>query len=433
MMQFTADSSTPLALRIRPRNLKEFVGQDKILGKGTVLRQAIEGDSLTSVIFWGPPGTGKTTLAMIIASITKADFIKVSAVDSSVKEVRKIIKAAEERQKGYGRKTIMLLDEVHRFNKAQQDALLPAVEDATIVLIGTTTENPYFSVNAALISRSRVFQFLSLTDDELREVLHRALEDNKGGLGSYKIELDDDAMEHIIRSSGGDARIALNVLETAAMTAVDAEKEKARSISIGVVEDATQKRAVLYDRMGDAHYDTISAFIKSLRGSDPHAATYWLARMIYAGEDPRFIARRMVIFASEDIGNADPQALVIATSAAQAVEFVGMPEAKLNLAQAALYLSTAEKSNSTIKAINEALQDVEKGEAATVPKHLRNPAHSGLREHNYGKGYKYPHDYPDHYVDQDYLPSNLKGKHYYKPSKSGHEKAIRSRLDETNK
>lgn len=426
-MQSTEGIDAPLALKVRPRTFSEFVGQQEIVGPSTVLRRAIEEDTLSSVIFWGPPGCGKTTLAQIIANRTKAYFVKISAVTASVNDVRKVIGQAKERQIGYGQRTILLLDEVHRFNKAQQDALLPAVEDGTIILIGTTTENPYFEVNSALISRSRVFQFSALSQDDLRKILNTALKDKERGLGKEKVRLDKKAFEHIIQMANGDARSALNALELAVLTASQ-DKEGAKHITLQMTEDAIQKKALLYDRVGDTHYDTISAFIKSMRGSDPQASLYWLARMIYAGEDPRFIARRMVIFASEDIGNADPQALVIATAAAQAVEYVGLPETRLNLAQAAIYLATAPKSNAVIQGIDQAMKDVEEKEAPPPAKHLRNPAHPGLKKHGYGEGYKYPHNYPGGRVDQDYLPENLKGTKYYQPSDTGFEKEIKRRM-----
>lgn len=426
-MPSTGGTDTPLALRMRPRTLDEFVGQAEVVGEGTILRRAIEEDTLSSVILWGPPGSGKTTLASIIAGITKAHFVKVSAVASSVAEVRRIIAQAHERRKVDRRRTIMLLDEVHRFNKAQQDALLPAVEEGTIILIGTTTENPYFTVNAALISRSRVFQLSALSEEELAAVATAALGDSERGLGGEKIDIADDALAHIIRSASGDARSVLNALEMAATT-TPRDSSGVKRITLEIAQDATQRRAILYDRAGEAHYDTISAFIKSMRGSDPQAAVYWLAQMVYAGEDPRFIARRMVIFASEDVGNADPQALLVATSAAQAVEFVGMPEARINLAQAAIYLATAPKSNASYVAIDKAIGEVKRGRMALPPKHLRNAPHPGMRKHGYGVGYKYPHDYPGHRVEQEYLPPELEGKSFYEPSDEGFEKELKGRM-----
>lgn len=412
----------PLAVRMRPRFLEEFVGQEEIVGEGTTLRKAIADDTLTSAIFWGPPGTGKTTLAKIIANITKAHFVQLSAVTSNVAEVRKVLFEAKDRLAMHSQKTILLIDEIHRFNKAQQDALLPAVEEGIIVLIGATTENPYFEVNAPLISRSRLFRFEPLAKEEIKKILERACGDQQRGLGKEKIRLEKDALNHFIEVANGDARIALNALGVAALTTPP--KNEMRRITLKTAEDAIQKRALLYDKEGDAHYDTVSAFIKSMRGSNPDAALYWLARMIYAGEDPRFIARRMIIFASEDIGNADPQALVVATATAQAVEYVGLPEARLNLAQAATYLATSPKSNAVIKGIEAALRDIEGEQAPLVPKHLRDNHYPGAKKLGHGEGYKYPHNFPGHYVSQTYLPEELKNKKYYQPSESGYEKRI---------
>lgn len=430
-MQSTADIETPLSLRLRPRRLEDFAGQKDIVGPGTVLRQAIKDDNLSSVIFWGPPGCGKTTLAEIIAEMTEAEFVKVSAVTATVADVRKVIAAARERRQGYGRRTIMLLDEVHRFNKAQQDTLLPAVEDGAIVLIGTTTENPYFEVNSALISRSRVFQLSGLSEDDLSSIIDRALDDTVNGLGGQKIKLSPEAKEHIVRTAAGDARSLLNGLEAAAHAARSGAG-KERKISLKIAEDAMQRRALLYDMKGEVHYDVASAFIKSMRGSDPQAAVYWLAVMIYGGEDPKFIARRMVIFASEDIGNADPMALVVATAAAQAVQNVGLPEARINLSQAVIYLATAPKSNASYLAIDAALRDVERGPLAPPPKHIRNAPHPAMKEHGYGIGYKYPHNFPGHSVKQEYLPPELKDRKYYKPSESGDEALIKRRMENSN-
>jgi putative ATPase len=428
MTPSTADIDQPLSLRMRPRRLEDFAGQEDIVGPGTVLRLAIQEDTLSSAIFWGPPGCGKTTLAEIIAELTKAEFVKVSAVTAKVSDVRAVIAAARERQKGYGRRTIMLLDEVHRFNKAQQDTLLPAVEDGSIILIGTTTENPYFEVNSALISRSRVFQLTGLSDSDLSAIANRALKDKDKGLGREKIRLDKPAEEHLVKTAGGDARSLLNGLEAAAIAArTDAKGIK--RITLEIAEDAMQRRALLYDMKGEAHYDVASAFIKSMRGSDPQAAVYWLAVMIYGGEDPKFIARRMIIFASEDVGNADPMALVVATAAAQAVQNVGLPEARINLSQAAIYLAAAPKSNASYLAIDAALKDVAKGPQGAPPKHVRNAPHPGMKEHGYGVGYKYPHNFPGHVVDQDYLPPELKGREYYKPSGNGAEALIKKRLE----
>ncbi len=405
--------------------MEEFVGQEHIVGEGRLLRRAIEADQLSSLILWGPPGTGKTTLAMIIANTTRSHFAAISAVMAGVKDIRRLIAEAKERRGMYGQRTIILVDEIHRFNKAQQDALLPHVEDGTIVLIGATTENPYFEVIAPLVSRSRIFQLKPLSEDELETILRRALADPERGYGKRKVQIEDDALAHLVRIAGGDARIALNALELAVET-TEPGKDGVVHINLRVAEDSIQRRAILYDKDGDAHYDTISAFIKSLRGSDPDAALYWLAVMIYAGEDPRFIARRMIILASEDIGLADPQALVVATSAAEALEWVGLPEAQYALAEAAIYLATAPKSNSA-GAYFKALADVEQEGIVAVPDHLKD-AHRDGEALGHGADYKYPHAYPGHYVRQGYLPSRLQGRRYYKPSDQGYEQIIKERL-----
>jgi putative ATPase len=416
----------PLAARMRPRTLEEFVGQEHIVGESRLLRRAIEADRLfSSIILWGPPGTGKTTLAMIIANRTKSHFDTISAVMAGVKDIRQLVKAARDRRGMYGQRTIVLVDEIHRFNKAQQDALLPHVEDGTIILIGATTENPYFEVIGPLVSRSRVFQLKPLTEDELRVVLERALTDEERGYGKRQARVDEEALAHLVRIAGGDARIALNALELA-VESTPPDGQGFVHVDLKVAEDSIQRRALLYDKDGDAHYDTISAFIKSLRGSDPDAALYWLAKMIYAGEDPRFIVRRMIIFASEDVGLADPQALTVATSAAQALEWVGLPEAQYNLAEAAIYLATAPKSNSA-GAYFKALADVEQEGKVEVPDHLKDATRDG-QALGHGKGYKYPHDYPDHHVRQQYLPDELQGRRYYEPGELGYEREISKRL-----
>jgi putative ATPase len=416
----------PLAVRMRPRTLDEMVGQEHIIGPAKLLRRAIEADRLGSIILWGPPGTGKTSLASVIANTTESAFEAMSAVTAGVKELRQLIAAAKNRRMMSGVRTILLVDEIHHFTKTQQDALLPYVEDGLITLIGITTENPYFEVIGALVSRSRIFRLEPLTEEEVTIIIERALADRERGFGDRDVELDQEALAHMVRVAGGDARIALNALELAVET-TEPNDEGVTRITLEIAEDSIQRRALLYDKDGDAHYDTISAFIKSVRGSDPDAALYWLAKMIYAGEDPRFIARRMMILASEDIGNADPQALTVATSAAQALEWVGLPEAQYNLAQAAIYLATAPKSNSAA-AYFEALGDVEKQGIAEVPDHLKDSSRD--REAlGHGKDYKYPHQYPEHFVRQQYLPDGLQGRRYYQPSDEGYEKEIKRRLE----
>lgn len=415
----------PLAARIRPRTLDEFVGQEHIVGEGRLLRRAIQADQLTSLIFWGPPGTGKTTLAMIIANTTKSHFAAISAVMAGVADIRRLIDEAKERRNLHGQRTIVLVDEIHRFNKAQQDALLPHVEDGTIILIGATTENPYFEVISALVSRSQVFQLRPLTEEDVRILLRRALTDKERGYGNWKVRVDEEAIQHIAHIAGGDARRALNALELA-VTTTPADKEGWVHVTLQVAEDSIQRRAILYDKDGDAHYDAISAFIKSLRGSDPDAALYWMAKMIYAGEDPRFIVRRMIIFASEDVGLADPQALVVATAAAQALEWVGLPEAQYALAEAAIYLATAPKSNSA-GAYWKAMADVEREGKIEVPDHLKD-ASRDAEALGHGEGYKYPHAFDRHWVEQQYLPDALKGRRYYEPGTLGYEKRIRDWL-----
>jgi putative ATPase len=416
----------PLAARMRPRTLDELVGQEHVVGPGRLLRRAIEADRLGSIILWGPPGTGKTSLASVIANTTESAFEAMSAVTAGVKELRQVIAAARNRRVMRGLRTILLVDEIHHFTKTQQDALLPHVEEGLITLIGITTENPYFEVIGALVSRSRVFRLEPLSDEEIALILERALSDAERGLADSGAELDQEALAHMVRVAGGDARIALNALELAVET-TDPDDDGVIRITLEIAEDSIQRRALLYDKDGDAHYDTISAFIKSLRGSDPDAALYWLAKMIYAGEDPRFIARRMIIVASEDIGNADPQALTVAMSAAQALEWVGLPEAQYNLAQAAIYLATAPKSNST-GAYFKALADVEEEGLVEVPDHLKDSSRD-RKALGHGEGYLYPHQYPDHFVRQQYLPDRIQGRRYYEPSDQGYEKKIRERLE----
>jgi putative ATPase len=410
---------------MRPRTLQEFVGQEHIAGPGTLLRRAIEADRISSMILWGPPGTGKTTLAMIIANQTESHFESISAVMAGVKDIRRLVKEARDRRGMYGKRTIVLVDEIHRFNKAQQDALLPFVEDGTIILIGATTENPYFEVIGALVSRSRVFQLRPLSDEEIEIILHRALSDKERGLGTIPVHMDEEALAHLVRVAGGDARNALNALELA-VTTTPAGRDGTVYVNVTVAQESIQRRALLYDKDGDAHYDTISAFIKSLRGGDPDAALYWMARMIYSGEDPRFIARRMIILASEDVGLADPQALVVATGAAQALEWVGLPEAQYALAEAAIYLATAPKSNSC-GAYFKALEQVEQDGIVQVPNHLKDSSRDA-KALGHGKGYRYPHSFPGHWVEQQYLPDRLKGRRWYTPGELGYERTIKERL-----
>jgi putative ATPase len=406
------EQGAPLAARMRPRTLDEFVGQDDALGPGTVLRTAIELDVLSSLILYGPAGTGKTSLARIIAGMTNAHVTELSAVSAGVKDVRAVIDEARERLKMNGRRTVLFIDEIHRFNKSQQDALLHAVEDRLIVLIGATTENPFFEVNAPLISRSRIVGFLPLGDEDIRIILARALEDEERGLGG-RTKIEPDVMDLVVTLAGGDARVALTTLELAAQLA---DADGGRAVTTDDVSRATAVRAVPYDKTGDVHYDVISAFIKSMRGSDPDAAVYWLARMVHGGEDPKFIARRMLIFASEDVGMADPQAVLVAQAAFKAAESVGWPEARINLAHAAIYLALAPKSNAAIVAIDEALADVRQGEAQGVPDHLRDRHRPGSEDY---PAYKYPHAYPGARVDQQYLPDGLVGRRYYRPEDGG--------------
>ncbi|MHB0913680.1 MAG: replication-associated recombination protein A [Armatimonadota bacterium] len=427
---FDQSPGEPLAARMRPCTLDEFVGQEGIIGSGKLLRRAIETDEIGSAIFWGPPGCGKSSLASVIAKTTKAHFENFSAVISGVAEIRKIIERARERKKLYGAKTILFVDEIHRFNKAQQDAFLPHVEDGTITLIGATTENPYFEVNSPLISRSRIFRFENLTDADLEKLLRYAAESERG-LAPWKVELTEEAVLHLVDVSNGDARTALNALEMAALTTPPNE-EGGRTITLALAEEAIQHRALSYDKDGDNHYDVISAFIKSMRGSDPDAAVYWLARMIHAGEDARFIARRIVIQAAEDVGNADPMALVVATAAAHAVEYVGMPEARIPLAQAAIYLACAPKSNASYTAIGKALSDAAEKRAEPVPAHLRDTSYKGAKTLGHGKGYKYPHDYPGNWVEQRYLPDGVEAE-YYTPTENGHEAKLKARLSARRK
>jgi putative ATPase len=421
------EREAPLAARMRPRSFAEFVGQEHIMGESHVLRKSIEADQLPSIIFWGPPGSGKTTLAYIIASVTKSHFSPISAVASGVADLRRIVEEAKERRGLYQQRTILFIDEIHRFNKAQQDAILPYVENGTVTLIGATTENPSFEVISPLLSRCRVFTLNALIEEQVRLIVQQALEDKERGLGNMKVELDDDALDLLLVMSNGDARVALNALELAATTTPPSNDGK-RHVKLGDIEDALQHRALLYDKAGEEHYNIISALHKSLRDSDPDAALYWMGRMLEAGEDPLYIVRRLVRFASEDVGMADPQALVVAISAQQAVHFIGMPEGNLALAQAVVYLATAPKSNALYKAYGKVQQDVERTRTEPVPLHLRNPVTGLMRQVGYGKGYKYAHDFPEHFVEQQHLPDSLKGKKYYEPSDQGFEKEIKGRL-----
>lgn len=415
-------SEAPLAARIRPRTLDEFVGQEHIVGEGKLLRRAIESDKLfSSLIFWGPPGTGKTTLAMIIANTTKSHFESISAVTAGVADIRKLIADARERRGMHGTRTIVLVDEIHRFNKAQQDALLPHVEDGTIILIGATTENPYFEVISALVSRSRVFQLKPLDDTQVAMLLRRALADKERGYGARNIAITDDAITHLVNISGGDARSALNALELA-VESTPADSDGSIRIDLKIAEEAIQRRAIRYDRQGDEHYDTISAFIKSVRGSDVDAALYWLAKMIYAGEDPKFVMRRLLILASEDIGLADPNGIVVASACARALEWCGLPEAQYHLAEATIYLALAPKSNSA-GAYWKALAEVEKEGETQVPTHLQDATRDS-KALGHGKGYIYPHDHPEHWVEQQYLPDAIRDKKFYKPGDQGRESSL---------
>ena len=408
-----------------PERLEDFLGQEHIMGPGKLLRRAIEADRLSSAIFYGPPGIGKTALAIVISKMTGALFIRKNAVSSNVTEVRKITETAKKQKMLNGKKTILLLDEIHRFNKAQQDVLLPEVETGNVILIGTTTENPFFSVNSALLSRSQVFEFKPIESEIIQAVLKNALKNKKKGLGEYRVKIDQDALNHLGKISDGDARKALNALEVAVIT-TKADADGVINITLKDAEESIQKKAVVYDSGGDAHYDTASAYIKSMRGSDPDAALYWLAKMIVAGEAPRFIARRMVICASEDIGNADPQALVVAIAAMQAADFVGFPEAKIPLAQATIYIACAPKSNASYEAIGKAVRDIEADRSQEVPDHLKDAHYPGAKKLGHGEGYKYAHSYEGHYVQQDHMRVKKK---YYHPTNMGFEKRIKERMD----
>jgi putative ATPase len=418
-------AQAPLAARLRPRSLDEFVGQEHLLGAGRLLRRAIEADRIQSLIFYGPPGTGKTSLAYLIAARTHNHFERLSGVESNVADMRRVLAAAAHRLENTGQPTILFIDEIHRFNKAQQDVLLPDVENGAVRLIGATTHNPFFFVNSPLVSRSQIFELRPLSEEALYALLQRALKDEDRGLGKLRLRADEAALRHLATVADGDARKALNALEIAALT-TPAEADGVVHIDLQAAEQSIQKKAVVYDADGDAHYDTISAFIKSMRGSDPDATLYWLAKMIHAGEDPRFISRRMLICAAEDVGLADPMALVLANAAHQAAEFVGWPEARIPIAEAALYIATAWKSNSSILAIDAALADVESGRTLEVPEHLRDASYRGAQRLGHGQGYEYAHDHPDHFVAQDYLGA---ARRYYEPTEQGVEKKIKERLE----
>ena len=414
---------------MRPRDFDEFAGQEHILGQGRVLRRSIEADHVPSMILWGPPGSGKTTLAHLIAGITQAHFAPVSAVTAGVADLRKLIDAARERRGMHGRQTLLFVDEIHRFNKAQQDVILPHVEEGAVTLIGATTENPSFEVIAPLLSRCRVFTLNALSDEDVAAIVARAIADDERGIGDMRARLADDAMNHLVVMANGDARTALNALELA-VWATAADEGGERLVTLATVEDALQHRSILYDKAGDQHYDTISAFIKSVRGSDPDAAVYWLSRMIEAGEDPLFIARRLVILAAEDVGMADPQGLPVAVAAQQAVHFIGMPEGAIPLAEATVYLATAPKSNSAYAALNRAREDARQTRNDPVPLHLRNAVTSLVRQQGYGKGYRYAHDYPGNFAPMDNLPPSLADRRYYVPGDQGYERDVARRLSE---
>lgn len=424
----TLEKESPLASRLRPRTIEEIVGQEHILAKDKLLYRAIIADKLQSIILYGPPGTGKTTIAKVIANTTKAEFRQINATSAGKKDMEEVVKEAKNNLGAYGKKTILFIDEIHRFNKGQQDYMLPYVEDGTLVLIGATTENPYFEVNSALISRSIVFELKLLEKSHIKTLLKRAVEDRERGMGTYNAVLAEDALEFLSEMADGDARKALTAIELGVLTTERSEDGKIH-ITMEVAQECIQKRAVRYDKTGDNHYDTISAFIKSMRGSDPDAAIYYLARMLYAGESITFIARRIMICAAEDVSNADPQALVVATSAAQAVERLGMPEARIVLAQAAAYVAAAPKSNSAICAIDDALQAVKEQQIISIPNHLRDAHYPGAGKLGHGAGYQYAHVFPNHYVQQQYLPDEMVGRSFYQISEQGYEKTMKEHLE----
>lgn len=429
MMEQNKEQESPLASRLRPSTLEEVVGQEHIIGKDKLLYRAIKADKLGSILLYGPPGTGKTTLAKVIANTTSAEFLQINATSAGKKDMEAVVEKAKQNAGMYGRKTILFVDEIHRFNKGQQDYLLPFVEDGTIILIGATTENPYFEVNGALLSRSIIFELHTLNAEHIKVLLKRAITDEKKGMGAYNADITEEALDFLADIAGGDARKALNAIELGILTTPRSEDGKIH-ITKEVAVECIQKRAVRYDKTGDNHYDTISAFIKSMRGSDPDAAIYYLARMLYAGEDIRFIARRIMICAAEDVSNADPMALVVASSASQAVERIGMPEARIILAQAAAYVACAPKSNSAILAIDKAMQMVQSQKMESIPPHLKDAHYKGAAKLGHGMGYLYAHDYPNHYVKQQYLPDELVGESFYCPSDNGYEKKIKAHFQQ---
>lgn len=428
MRKNTMEKESPLASRLRPSTLEEVVGQQHIIGKDKLLYRAIKADKIGSVIFYGPPGTGKTTLARVIANTTSADFKQLNATVAGKKDMEEIVKEAKDSLGMYGKKTILFVDEIHRFNKGQQDYLLPFVEDGTLILIGATTENPYFEVNGALLSRSRVFELKTLEKEDIKTLIHRAVYDKEKGMGAYNAVIDPDAEDFLADVANGDARAALNAVELGIMTTERNSQDGIIHIDMEVAQECIQKRAVRYDKDGDNHYDTISAFIKSMRGTDPDAAVYYLARMLYAGEDIKFIARRIMICASEDVGNADPQALVVAVAAAQAVERIGLPEAQIILSQAVTYVASAPKSNAACVAVFEAQDAVRNQKTMPIPVHLQDSHYKGSAKLGHGQGYLYAHDYENHYVDQQYLPDGLIGTEFYRPTENGYEKKIGEHL-----
>lgn len=428
MRETAKETESPLASRLRPRTLEEVVGQQHIIGKDKLLYRAIKADKIGSIIFYGPPGTGKTTLAKVIAGTTSAEFKQINATVAGKKDMEDVVKEAKDLLGMYGRKTILFVDEIHRFNKSQQDYLLPFVEDGTLTLIGATTENPYFEVNGALLSRSRIFELKPLEKEDIKELLKRAVTDEERGMGTYRARIEDDAMEFLADVANGDARAALNAIELGIMT-TERSADGIIHIDLPTAQECIQKRAVRYDKSGDRHYDTVSAFIKSMRGSDPDAAVYYLARMLYAGEDIKFISRRIMICAAEDVGNADPQALTVAVSAAQAVERIGMPEAQIILSQAVTYVASAPKSNAAYMAVSKAMETVKETRTMPVPVHLQEKHYKGAEKLGHGQGYLYAHDYPNHYVKQQYLPDGLEDSRFYEPTENGYEKQIKEHLE----